>query len=41
MRWLRIHIALARLAMARWHGQCRERHLAAVHAYLEGLPHEE
>ncbi|WP_291363157.1 hypothetical protein [Devosia sp.] len=41
MRWIRSHIALVRLALARWHGECRERHMAAVAVYLEGLQHEE
>lgn len=40
MRLIRIYLALIRLRLARWHGDSRERHLAAVATYLGGLHHE-
>lgn len=34
MRMLQLAIVFARLSMARWHGDARARHLAAVAAYF-------
>ena len=40
MRLIRIYLAVCRLGLARWHGDRREAHLAAVERYLEGVTHE-
>lgn len=37
MRALRLYAALARLALAKWHRQQHEHHVAMVASYLRGL----
>lgn len=40
MRLISVHIALARMAVARWHRRQSQAHLAAVGRFLEGLRNE-
>lgn len=39
MRMLSLGIVFIRLRLARWHGDARERHLAAVASYLGRADH--